>query len=68
MSAEKLAVQIYVDSSTFWILYQPQKEITWDFYDTAKNILRESNHLNLKSKLFGLLWHCNKSLIELNKV
>ena len=36
MSAEKLAVQIYVDSSTFWILYQTQNEITWDFYDTAK--------------------------------
>ena len=34
----------------------------------CKNILRESNHLNLKRKLFGLLWHCNKSLIELNKV
>ena len=36
MSAEKLAVQIYVLSSTFWILYQTQNEITWEFYDTAK--------------------------------
>ena len=39
MSAEKLAVQIYVDSSTFWILYQTQNEITWDFYDTAKKFM-----------------------------
>ena len=37
MSPEKLAVQIYVDPSTFWVLYQTKNEITWDFYDTAKN-------------------------------
>ena len=38
MNAEKLAVQIDVDSSTFWILYQPSNENTWDFYDTAKKL------------------------------
>ena len=39
-----------------------------EIFVTLQKILRELNHLNLKRRLVGLLWHCRKFLLKLNKL
>ena len=48
ISAEISVVQIYVDLSSFRLLYEPQNEIPWDFCYTAKKIYMNSIISTLK--------------------
>ena len=34
----------------------------------CENLLRELNDLNLKKRLVGLLWHCKKFFLKMNKL
>ena len=51
--------------SVFYINVQPKLV---ESFVTLQNLFRELNHLNLERRLVGLLWHCRKFLVKLNKL